>query len=160
MQPIPAPTLIVVQPVLALGILVELLNGPAAVRQLDEPLQRRVCGQIAVIPLHIAMCAWHWTLTEQSAFQPGRDAGMAGGELSAARGPVHPHGHKLFPQGHVVVLAPGDRPPALRRQVLQDGLGLVEWGGASWAGRAPVDAVEGRAWPYLPRLASAPHRCC
>src|SRR5215468_7632066 len=42
MQAIPAPALIVVQATLALGVLIELRNRPAAVGQLDQPLQRRV----------------------------------------------------------------------------------------------------------------------
>src|ERR671926_150051 len=45
MQAIPAPALVVVQATLPLGVLVELLDGPAAMRQLDEPVQRRVGGQ-------------------------------------------------------------------------------------------------------------------
>jgi hypothetical protein len=49
MQPIPAPALIVVQPTLALRIFIELLNGPAAVGQLDQPLQRRIRGQVTVL---------------------------------------------------------------------------------------------------------------
>src|SRR5262249_5200084 len=111
MQPIPAPTLIMIQATLALGVLVELLDGPAAVRQFDEPVQRRVCGQVAVVPLDVAMVAWHRALAEQPAFRPGTDAGMAGGELRAARGPVHPHGDELFAEDHVLVLPPGDGLP-------------------------------------------------
>ena len=44
MQAIPAPALIVVQATLALGVFIELLDGPAAVGQLDEALQRGICG--------------------------------------------------------------------------------------------------------------------
>src|SRR5919201_6254342 len=69
MQPIPAPALVVIQATLALGVLVELLDGPAAVRQLDEPLQRRVRRQTAVIPLEVAMVAWHRALPEQPALR-------------------------------------------------------------------------------------------
>ena len=144
MPPIPAPALVVVQPTRTRGVLVELLDRPAAVRQLDEPLQRRVCGQIAVIPLHVAMFAWPRPLPEQPAFRPSRDAVMARGELRAACGPVHPDGHKLFPQGHVIVLAPGDGLPAFRRQARQDGLGLIEGRRASLLGLAAAPGARGR----------------
>jgi hypothetical protein len=49
---------------------------------------------------------------------------MAGGELRATRRPVCPHGHELFAEGHVVVLAPGDGLPAvLRRGIPGKGTG-------------------------------------
>src|SRR4051812_14882445 len=54
MQAIPAPALVVVQTAFAFGILIELLDGPAAVGQLDQPTQRRVRGQGTVIPLDLA----------------------------------------------------------------------------------------------------------
>src|SRR5262249_16192449 len=57
MQPIPAPALVMVQATLALGVFIELLNRPAAVGQLDQPLQRRVCRQVAEVPLEVTMCA-------------------------------------------------------------------------------------------------------
>src|SRR5215217_7144642 len=50
MQAIPAPALVMVQTAFAFGILIELRDGPAAVGQLDQPLQRRVRRQITVIP--------------------------------------------------------------------------------------------------------------
>src|SRR5215468_4642036 len=92
MQPIPAPALVVVQPAFALGILVELLDGPAAVGQSDQPVQRCVRRQTAVIPLDVAMVAWHRALAEQPALQAGADAMMCGRELRAPRSPMHPHG--------------------------------------------------------------------
>src|SRR5262249_46466809 len=57
MQPIPAPALIVVQPTLALRVFIELLNGPAAVGQLDQPPQRRIRGQVTVIAQFITVCS-------------------------------------------------------------------------------------------------------
>ena len=72
---------------------------------------------------------------------------MAGGELRAPRGPVHPHGHELFAEDDVVVLAPGDRLPA----VLPAGHRARPWphraapGAASSAGRAPADAAGARS---------------
>src|SRR5918911_196372 len=59
MQAIPAPPLVVIQSTLALDVLVELLNRPAVVRQFDEPVQRRVRRQTAVIPLDVARVTWH-----------------------------------------------------------------------------------------------------
>src|SRR5262245_12184671 len=70
MQPIPTPALIVVQATLALRIFIELLNGPAAVGQLDEPLQRRIRGPVTVIPLDLAAFARQRTLAEQPPFRP------------------------------------------------------------------------------------------
>jgi hypothetical protein len=96
MQPIPAPALGVVQATLALGVLVELLDGPAAVRQFHQPVQRRVHRQIAVMPLDIARFAWHRALAEQPALRAGADAMISGGELRSTRAPVHRHGDKLF----------------------------------------------------------------
>ena len=51
MQPIPTPALVVVQATFALGVFIELLDGPAAVGQLDQPTQRRVCWQGTEVPL-------------------------------------------------------------------------------------------------------------
>ena len=130
MQPIPAPPLVVVQAALAFGILIKLLDGPAAVGQLDQPLQRRVRGQVTVIPLDLAAFARPRPLAEQPPFRPRGDALMAGGELRATRGPMHPHGHELFAEDHVGVLAPGDGLPAVLRQGIKHGLGRIERGGA------------------------------
>src|SRR6516162_8299049 len=96
MQAIPASALIVVQPTLALRVFIELLDGPAAVGQLDQPTQGDVRRQLTVIPLEVAACARHGALAEQPALRPCADAVMAGGELRATGGPVHPHRHKLF----------------------------------------------------------------
>ena len=51
MQAIPASALIVVQPALALRVLIELLNRPAAVGQLDQPTQRGVRRQAVYLSL-------------------------------------------------------------------------------------------------------------
>ena len=108
MPPIPAPPLVMVQAAFALGILVELLHRPAAMRQLDQSLQRRVRREVTVIPLHLAANARHRAFAEQPALRPSTDTMRAGRELRATRGPVCPHGYELFAQGHVVPLAPGD----------------------------------------------------
>src|SRR2546430_14207344 len=92
MQPTPAPPLVVVQAALAFGILIKLLDGPAAVGQLDQPLQRRVRGQVTVIPLDLAAFARPRPLAEQPPFRPPGAALMAGGELPAPPGPMHPAG--------------------------------------------------------------------
>ena len=67
---------------------------------------------------------------------------MAGGELRAPRCPVDPHGHELFAQDHVVMLAPGDAsasgPPA--GHPARPWPHRAERGGASAAGPAPADA--------------------
>ncbi len=126
MPAIPAAALVMVQATCALGVLVELLERPAAVRQLDQPVQGRVRWQVPAITLDVAAFPRYRALAEQPAFRSGVDAVMAGREVGAARGPVHPPGHALCAQGHVVVLAPGDRLPVLLRQGLQDGLGLLD----------------------------------
>src|SRR5262249_28860424 len=125
MQAIPASALIVVQPTLALRVFIELLDRPAAVGQLDQPTQWDVRRQITVIPLEVAAFARHGALAEQPALRPCADAVMAGGELRATGGPVHPHGHELFTENHVGVLTPGDGLPALSRQSFDDGLSLT-----------------------------------
>src|SRR5215831_19559318 len=101
MQAIPAPALVVVQTAFAFGILIELLDGPAAVGQLDQPVQRRVHRQITVIPLDLAAFARQRPLAEQPPFRPSGDPMMTGGELRATRGPMHPDGHELFAEAHV-----------------------------------------------------------
>jgi hypothetical protein len=78
MQAIPAPALVMVQATLALGILVELLNRPAAMRQLDQALQRRVRREGTVLPLHLAANARHRAFAEQPALRPSIDTMMAG----------------------------------------------------------------------------------
>src|SRR6516162_3941077 len=123
MQAIPAPALIVVQATFALGVCIELLDGPAAVGQLDEALQRGVCGQVTAIPLDLTAVTRHRTLAEEPALRSGGDPMMAGGELRAARGPVHPHGRTLFAEDNVARLAPRDGLPAVLRQGCEDGLG-------------------------------------
>jgi hypothetical protein len=135
MQTIPAPALLVVPATRALGVFIERLDGPAAMGQLDQPLQRRVRGQVTVIPLDLAAFARQRTLAEPLALRARADAGRAGGALGAPRRPMHPHGHQLFAQDHVVVLAPGDGLPAVRRQGIPHGLGLIERGGPRPRGR-------------------------
>src|SRR5262252_7869979 len=105
MQAIPAPALIVVQATLALGVLIELLNRPATVGQLDQPLQRRVRRQVTQVPFHLAALARHRTLAEQPALRARGDAVMARGQLRATRGPMHPYSDELFAEDHAVVLA-------------------------------------------------------
>src|SRR2546423_15381369 len=53
MQAIPASALIVGQPALALRVLIELLNPPAAVGQLDPPVERGVRRQGTEGPLEV-----------------------------------------------------------------------------------------------------------
>src|SRR5215510_8597976 len=115
-----------IQATLALGVLIELLNRPAAVGQLDQPLQRRVGRQGAAVPLEVTVFARYGALAEQPPLRARGDAVMAGGELGATDGPVHAYGHELFAQDHVVVLPPGDGPPALCRQGREDSLGLIQ----------------------------------
>ena len=113
MQPIPTQALVMVQPALALGVLIELFNGPAAGGRGDEPVQRRVRRQVTVIPLDLAAVTRHRALAEQPALWAGGDAVMAGRQLRAARGPVHPYGHELLAEPVVFCLAPGDGLPVV-----------------------------------------------
>ena len=64
MQAIPPPPLVMVEATLALGVLVELLNGPAAMGQFHQPLQWRVRWQVTEIPLHLTAFARQRTLAE------------------------------------------------------------------------------------------------
>src|SRR5262252_2814628 len=120
MQPIPTSALVVVQATFALGVLIELLDGPAAVGQLNQAVEWRVRWQVTEVPLEVAAFAWHRALAEQPALRSRADAVMASGELGAAGGPVHAHGHELFAEDHVVVLPPGDGLPAVRWQDRED----------------------------------------
>jgi hypothetical protein len=86
LPPIPAPALVVVQAPRALGVLGELLAGPAAVCQLDQALQRGGCRQGAAVLLAVAAVARQRPRAEQPALRARGDAGMAGGELRARRG--------------------------------------------------------------------------
>src|SRR5207237_5714704 len=88
MQPSPTPALVVIQTTLALGILVELLDGPAAVRQFDQPWQWGIRGQGTEIPFDLTACAWHRPLAQQPALGSRAAAVMACVELRAARRPV------------------------------------------------------------------------
>src|SRR4051812_32697815 len=67
MPPIPTPALVVIQPALALGVFIALLDGPAAVGQLDQPLQWCVRWQGTDIPLEVATSARQGALAEQPA---------------------------------------------------------------------------------------------
>src|SRR5499427_10018949 len=116
MQTIPASALIMVQAALPFGILIKLLNGPAAMRQLNQSLQGRICRQGAEGPFDLAALARHRAFAKQPPFRAGGNPVMAGREPRAPCRPVDPHGHELFAQDDVVILAPGDRLPALLRQ--------------------------------------------
>ena len=126
MQPIPTPTLVVIEATFAFGVLIALLDGPAAVGQLDQPLPRRVRRQVTVIPFDLAAGARQRPLAEPSPLRTDADTMMTGGELRAPCRPVSPHGHELFAQDHVVVLAPGDALPAVLWQGIEHSLGRVE----------------------------------
>src|SRR5262245_14221724 len=102
LQAIPTPALVMVQPALALGVFIKLLNWPATVGQFDQAVQRGVCRQVADVPLVVPAVAWHRALAEQPALRARADTVMAGGKLCPPGGPVHPHGHKLFAQGPVL----------------------------------------------------------
>src|SRR5262249_31309820 len=106
MQAIPAPPLVVVQATRGPGILIELLDGPAAVGHLDQALQRGVRRQVAEVPLDLAAFARYRAFTEQPALRPRPDTMMAGRELRATCSPVCPYGDELFAQGRVVPLRP------------------------------------------------------
>ena len=125
MHAVPAPVLVVIQSTRALSVLVERLDRPAAVRQLGQPVQRRVHRQVAKGPREIAAFARHRAFAEQPALWARADAGMAGGAFGSAGGPVHPHGHALFAEDHIVVLAPGEGLPAVLRQGCEDDLGRI-----------------------------------
>src|SRR2546421_2811457 len=137
MQAIPASALIVVQPTLALGVFIELLDGPAAVGQLDQPTQRGVRRQGAKVPLAVTAFAGHRALAKQPPLRSRADAVMPGGELRATGGPVYPHRRELFAEDDVVVLAPGDRLPAVLRQGLEDGRRRIQRRRARLLGLAP-----------------------
>src|SRR4029453_354872 len=126
MQPIPAPPLVMVQAAFALGVLIELLDGPAAVGHPNEAGEWRFRRQGTEVPLEVAACAWHRALAEQPALWSRTDTVMTGGELRAPGGPVHAHRRELFAADHCVVFAPGDRLPTVLRQGREDRPGLIE----------------------------------
>jgi hypothetical protein len=126
MQPIPAPALIMIQATLALRIFIELLDGPAAVGHLDQALQRGVRRQGTQVPLVLTAVARHRALAQQPPLRSRADAVMTGGEWRATGGPVHPYRRELFAEDVVVVLAPGDRLPAVLWQGREDGLGRIQ----------------------------------
>src|SRR5215831_5684697 len=130
MQAIPAPPLVVVQATRALGILLALRDGPAAVGQRDQALQRGVRRQGAEVPLDLAAFARHRAFTEQPALRPRPDTMMAGRELRATGSPVCPYGGARFAQGPVVTLAPGNRLPAVLGEGIEHGLRRIERRGA------------------------------
>jgi hypothetical protein len=126
MQPIPAPALVMVQAACALGVLIELLDGPAAMGQFHQPLPRRVRWQVTEVPLDFTTVARHGTLAKQPPLRSRADAVITGGKLCAPRGPMHPYSCALFAEDHVVMLAPGDGLPAVLRQGLEDSLGFIQ----------------------------------
>src|SRR5215475_9567052 len=69
MQPIPAPPLVMIQAAFALGVLIKLLNGPAAVGQLDQALQGGIRWQVAEVPLAVTTFARYGTLAKQPALR-------------------------------------------------------------------------------------------
>src|SRR5262249_11782090 len=81
MQPIPAPPLGRAQAAGALGVFLELLDGPAAVGHLDEAVEGRVRRQGTEVPLEVAAFAWHRALAEQPALWSRPDTVMTGGEV-------------------------------------------------------------------------------
>ena len=137
MQAIPAPALVVVQAAFALRVFIELLDGPAAVGQLDEAMQWGVCWQVTVIPFDLATVPRYRALAEKPALRAGGDTMMARRQLRAARGPVHPHRHTLFAEDDVAVLGPRDGLPAVLRQGIEHGLGRIERRRVGLLGLAP-----------------------
>jgi len=162
MQTIPAPAWVMVQAARTCGVLVALLNRPAAVSPLDQPLPPRVLRQMTARPLHRAAFPRHWALAEQPPLRSGEDAMMAGGALRPTRGPVPPHGDKRFAEDGALVRTPGDRLPAVLRQGIEHGLGRGQWRGTRLGGLATPPWPRGRqrARPRAPRLAAAPQRDC
>jgi hypothetical protein len=142
MQPIPAPSLVLVEAAFPLGILVELLDRPATVGQLHQALQRRVSGQGAEVVLGLACVARKRALAEEPAFGSGADAAVRGTLTRAARGPVRPHRSHLLLAHALGAFPPPDGLPGVLRQCCQHG------------GRA---AAGGRA-RFLGLAVSPPHR--
>ena len=165
MQTIPASALVMVQAALPFGILIKLLNRPAAMRQFNQSLQGRVRREVAEVPFDLAALAWHRAFAEQPPFRAGGDPVMARRELRTPCRPVGPHGHELFAQDYVVMLAPGDRLPALLRQGRKHSLGLIEWSGAGLARLAPPPWTRGYPegsgldlrWQAHPERTAHPH---
>src|SRR4029453_14837398 len=155
-QAIPASALVVGQAALAFGVLVELLDGPATVRQFDQPLQRRIRRQVAEIPLHFTAFARHRALAEQPALRPGHHARMAGGELRPTRRPVHAYGSKVFAEDGALVFTPRDGLPVVGWQGLQHGLGWVQRRGARLLGLTPPARVQRRHVRGRPHLGWPP----
>lgn len=113
-QAVPAPSLVVVQPALAFGVLIELLNRPATMRAFDQTLQRCVIRQIAEIPFRVAALTGQRALTDQPAFHAGDHPLAAGRQVRPTRCPMHQDGDTLLAQRGPVALTPGNRLPLIQ----------------------------------------------
>ena len=109
-QAVPAPALVVGQAALALGVLVELLDDPAAVRERDEPLERGIGREVAEVVLGVALLADGGALDQEPALGPSRDPG-AGVARPAPGSAVEPQRGDPPAQGSGCAGAPGDGPP-------------------------------------------------
>jgi hypothetical protein len=74
MEAVPAATLVVGQTALPFGVLVELLDHPPRVRELDQPFERRCVGQRGIEPLRIALVAGSRPLGQKPRLRAGADA--------------------------------------------------------------------------------------
>lgn len=63
---------------------------------LAQLVPRRIRGQVTIIPLALATFTRQRTLADQPPCRPRGDPMMAGGELRATHGLVHPPGYELF----------------------------------------------------------------
>src|SRR6185503_17504071 len=88
MEAVPASPLIVVQPALALGVFVELLDRPAGMGQFDQPFERGLGRQVAGVAILIAVAAGDASAIEEPVCAPGAQP--------AALGAAHVRPHVLL----------------------------------------------------------------
>src|SRR5215203_1045834 len=107
-EAVPAPPLEVAKPALALGVLIELLYGPARVRQLAQPLQGSVGPEHGEVILPLAFFSARWRpLGDQPAFGGGYDV-LVGVAVIARRAyaPVRSYGDHLLAEGSLRAFSP------------------------------------------------------
>src|SRR5215210_5645378 len=98
-ETVPSPPLVVSQAALALSILVELLDGPAAFRQGRQPLQGSLSAKRAVVIVEFLLFLprfWQRSLTDQPALSCRENPLVCRTVALASRRPMRPERHHLL----------------------------------------------------------------
>ena len=138
MQPLPPTSLKLIQAAFPFGILIELFNRPAQMRQLDQARQGRLGRQGTEEPLGLAFLAWERAFAEQPSLwsRPTTPGCFA---VTCTAGPgMDAQRHELLPQRALAAFAPLHRLPGLLRLGCGNHLGVVAWGWARLLRLAPL----------------------